>query len=309
MHDGEDAALRGGAVPATVPVPVPLVVPAPMPELAGMGVGAAPLGMLTPAAGAAGSSGWLLSGDGGGGGGGGGCGGAAAAAAGPTSAGAVTITVPNWTVAGLIGKRGARIAEVLARLAPAYGHVFAGLAKDRRDGAHAHVRRGAARRARARRVPLPHTLPHLPPSPTISRHLPPSPAISLFRTPFRACPQLHLRARLTAPSSPATAISCHLSPSPAISHHLPPSPAVSRRLPRQIERLSSARVSIAPEDGRAERAVTLSGTAERRLAAYTLICNQARRLNGPCAGRWGGGGGGACAGQGAGVSAGRVIAG
>jgi len=143
---------------ATATATAPLAAPTLVPESAGMGVGAPPLGML---AGTAGSSGWLLGGGdsgcssggcGSGGCGSGGCGGAAAAAAGQTSAGAVTITVPNWTVAGLIGKKGARIAE--------------------------------------------------------------------------------------------------------------------------IERLSGARVSIAPEDGRPERAVTLSGAAERRLAAYTLICNQ-----------------------------------
>ena len=41
----------------------------------------------------------------------------------------------------------------------------------------------------------------------------------------------------------------------------------------EIERTSGARVSIAPEDGKADRSVTLSGAPERRLAAYTLICN------------------------------------
>ena len=42
----------------------------------------------------------------------------------------------------------------------------------------------------------------------------------------------------------------------------------------EIERTSGARISIAPEDGKPERTVTLSGAPERRLAAYTSICTQ-----------------------------------
>ena len=49
---------------------------------------------------------------------------------------------------------------------------------------------------------------------------------------------------------------------------------VARRAPPRVAAgARDPRVSIAPEDGKADRSVTLSGAPERRLAAYTLICN------------------------------------